>query len=893
MMILHNQSMQRLYLVDGSSFVFRSFHALPELRTADGTPTGAVYGFVNMIQGLLDEYHPEYMVVAFDRPEPTFRHEVYAAYKANRVAPPEELTLQFPLIKEALAALRIAVWECPGLEADDLLGSLSVRAEAEGFEVVIVSGDKDLLQLAAPHVQILQSHFKHSRLYGEKEVIARYHCPPERLPDLFGLMGDSVDNIPGVPGIGEKTAMALIEQFGDLESIYARVGEVQGKRRQLLQEHREQAFLSRALARIKTDIAWELPWESARVGEPDRDKLAELYKRLQFKRLLARLPRPALREQGAVRYRTVSTAGELEALGKALRAAGGAFAVDTETTGLDPLRDTLVGISISTEAGQGCYLPIGHETGGNLPHRALGEHLGPVLADAAIGKYGHHLKFDSAFLKQAKLPLAGMEFDTLVASHLLEPGRDSHALDALARDRLGMEMTPIEELIGSGKTQKSMAEVEIARASDYACEDADATLRLVQHYRERIESEGLAELFYEIEMPLIGVLRDMELAGVLVDAEELGRQSEQLEEQLDGLEGRIHRLAGVEFNVNSPKQLSGVLYDRLGLRAGRKRSTAVGVLEKLAAEGHEIASCMIEYRQLSKLKSTYLDALPQMIHLVTGRVHTSYRQTGAATGRISSSEPNLQNIPIRTDVGRRIRKAFQAPPGALLLSADYSQIELRILAHLSQDPGLLRAFEADEDIHSFTAREVFDLKAGEPVPAEARRRAKAINFGLNYGMTPYGLAQRLGIEPGEAEEYMTRYFARYPRVLEFVESIKETAREQGYVRTLKGRRVPTLEVRSSNHLRREAAERAAINAPMQGSAADLLKLAMVQVARMLDDEGLSTRMILTVHDEIIFEVPLDELETLKGRVKAVMEGVVGLWVPLKADLKWGLNWADL
>lgn len=873
--------------------MFRGFHALPDLRTRDGRPTGAVYGLLTMLHGLLNEYQPEYGVVAFDRPEPTFRHEAYAGYKANRAAPPEELVVQLPWIKEALGALRIAVCERPGVEADDLLGSLSVRAAGEGFEVVIVSGDKDLLQLIGPHVRVLQSHFKNSKLYGEKEVQERYHCPPARLPDLFGLMGDSVDNIPGVPGIGEKTAMTLIERFGDLDTLYDRLGEVEGKRRQLLEQHREQAFLSRDLARIRTDIEWDFPWEEARLGEPDVDRLAALYKTLEFKRLLAQLPRSAPGRRETVRYQTLATVQDLQSLAERLRAAQQGFALDTETGGLDPLRDSLVGISISFKAGEAYYVPVGHQGGGNVPSAALAEHLGTVLADPGVGKSGHHLKFDSAFLKQAGLPLAGIRFDTLVASQLLEPQRDSHALDELARDHLEIEMTPIEELIGSGKRQQSMAALEVSRVSDYACADADATFQLTERFRQRIEAEGLSELFYDIELPLIEVLRDMELAGVYVEAEELARQSGQLAAQLDGLESQIHGLAGVKFNVNSPKQLAEVLYDRLGLRAGRKRSTALAVLEKLAGEGQEIASRMIEYRQLAKLKSTYLDALPRMIHPRTGRVHTSYRQIGAATGRISSSEPNLQNIPIRTDVGRRIRKAFKAPPGRVLLSADYSQIELRILAHLSEDSGLIRAFEADEDIHSFTAREVFGLPAEEPVSPEARRRAKAINFGLNYGMTPYGLAQRLGIEPEEAKAYMERYFARYPRVLAFVERTKETAREQGFVTTFKGRRVPTVEVRSTDQMRREAAERAAINAPMQGSAADLLKMAMVQVARMLAEQKASARMILTVHDEIIVEVPLDELEGLKERLKALMEGVVRLRVPLKVDLKWGADWAQL
>lgn len=885
---------KRLFLVDGSSFVFRGFYALPELRTRDGIPTGAVYAFLQMFHGFMNEYRPDWVVVAFDHPEPTFRIQIYEQYKANRAEPPETLVAQFPLVKEALEGLQVAQIERAGFEADDLIGTLSVRAAKEGFDVVIVTGDKDLLQLVSPCVKVLQSHYKNTKLYSEEEVRKRYGCAPERLPDLFGLMGDSVDNIPGVPGIGEKTAVALMQQFENLETLYARIEEVKGKRGETLQTHKDQAFLSRELARIKTDVDLDFSWEQARIEQPDVEKLARFYKRLEFRRLLEQLPgRGGRRKADSSKYALIATAKQLQDLCKRLKDLQADIAIDTETTSLDPMDGRLVGISLSWKAGEAAYLPLGHAKGENLALEHVREQLGPLLSDPEIGKCGHHLKFDTAFLEKAGLPLTGVCFDTLIASQLVEPEQGSHKLDNLARVHLDMEMTPIESLIGSGKSQKSMAEVDLSEVGPYACEDADATLQLMGCFRDRIESEGLAELFYDVELPLIDVLRRMELDGVYVDAAELAEQSGQLGSQLKGLEADIHRLAGVRFNVNSPKQLAEVLFDRMGLRAGRKRSTAIGVLEKLAAEGHEIASRMIEYRQISKLKSTYLDALPLMIHPRTGRIHTSYQQTGAGTGRISSSDPNLQNIPIRTDLGRRIRKAFQAPPETLLLSADYSQIELRVLAHLAEDPGLILAFESDQDIHSYTAREVFGIAEDQPVSPEARRRAKAINFGLNYGMTPYGLAQRLGIKPAEAKDYMDRYFSRYSRVLEYVEKTKEIARDQGYVTTLKGRRIPTLGVRSSNNILREAAVRAAINAPIQGSAADILKLAMVQMARRLRQEGLSCRMILTVHDEIVFEVPVKELEPLKQHVREVMEGVISLRVPLKVDLKSGPTWADL
>ncbi len=866
---------------------------MPELRTREGIPTGAVYGFVNMLDSLLEEYRPEYMVVAFDRPEPTFRHERYDRYKVNRVEPPEGLVAQLPYIKEVLQARRVPSVEQAGFEADDLIGTLSRKAARDGFEVIVVTGDKDLLQLAGPNVKVLQSHYKNSKLYGESEVVERYRCRPDQLPDLFGLMGDQSDNIPGVPGIGEKIAGALIETYGNLESLYEHLEEIGGKRKQSLIENREMAFLSRELATVKTDVEIDLPWEQTRLREPDRKHLASLYRRLEFRSLLSRLPVAEEDEFQKTDYRIVATAEDLRQLCGRLKELDGPFAFDTETTSLDPRRGELVGISISFEEGKAFYLPVGHLKGPNLPLDLLRSQLGPIMASGKVGKCGHHLKFDTAFMHAAGMPVQGLAYDTLVASHLLEPEAASHKLDDLTQDHLRMKMTPIEDLIGSGRAQISMAEVDVERVGDYACEDADATFRLYRYYQGRIEKENLSELFHEVEMPLIEVLRDMEWTGVQVDAGELRIQSKELGEEIARIEKAIYGLAGVQFNLNSPKQLGEVLYDRMRLPAGRKRSTAVDALERLAAEGHEIATLIMEYRQLAKLKSTYLDALPGMIHPKTGRIHTSYHQSGAATGRISSSDPNLQNIPIRTDLGKRIRKAFRAGDGKVLLSADYSQIELRILAHLAEDPGLIQAFRAGEDIHSFTARQLFGLGKDTPVSEEHRRKAKAINFGLNYGMTAYGLAQRLGIGNAEADQYMKQYFARYPRVEEYVEKIKQEAAERGFVTTLKGRRIPTPGVQSANRMQKEAAERAAINAPIQGTAADILKIAMVHCYRMLKQSELKAKMILTVHDEIILEAPEAELETLKKKVPQVMERVAALSVPLKVDLTWGATWADL
>ena len=865
---------------------------MPELRTRSGMPTGAVYGFLAMLHSLLDEYQPQFLVVAFDRPEPTFRHEVYADYKSNRVAPPEDLVAQFPVIKEVLSAMHVPALEIPGFEADDIIGSLSGKAAEAGFEVVVVTGDKDLLQLVEPRVKVLQSHYKNSKLYGEKEVQERYKISPSQLPDLFGLMGDKSDDIPGVPGIGEKTAGDLIGTYGCLENLYDRIDGIGGKRKQNLIEFREQAFLSRDLAKIKTDLDIDLLWDDARFSDPDIERLGDLYRKMEFRTLLAKLSKKQKVESSG-EYRTVATGDDLEDLCTKIRKSNSMLALDTETTSLDPMQGVLVGISLSFEKGKGFYIPVGHTQGNNLSLEDVKRLLGPILSDDKIKKCGHHLKFDSAFLVNAGMPLKGIAYNTLLASQLLEPEASSHKLDELALSHLQMKMIPIEELIGSGRSQKSMADVEIDLVSPYACEDADATLQLYEFYRGKIEEEKLQELFYEIELPLIDVLRDMEIAGVSVDAEELKRQSEELGKDIDHLVKKIQDRAGVEFNLNSPKQLGEVLFDKMGLPAGRKRSTAVGALESLAAKGHEIASWIIEYRQLTKLKSTYLDALPGMILQRTSRIHTSYHQTGAATGRISSSEPNLQNIPIRTELGKRIRRAFQSPEGCLLLSADYSQVELRILAHLADDPGLIRAFQADEDIHSYTAREIFDIAEGDDVSSEYRRRAKAINFGLNYGMSAYGLAQRLGIGNDEAKDYIDRYFARYPNVLSYMKNVEQEAREKGFVTTLKGRKIPTIGVQSSNRMQQEAAVRAAINAPIQGTAADILKIAMVRADRMLEENQFQSKMILTVHDEVIFEVPESETGAMQEQVRDVMESVVTLKVPLKVDMATGKTWADL
>jgi DNA polymerase I len=886
---------ESLFLVDGSSWIFRSYHALPDFRNSEGLPTGAVYGFVNFLQGLLDEYHPDNIIVAFDRPEPTFRHEDFADYKANRTKPPEDLARQFPVIWQVLEAYRIAAVERPGYEADDLIGVLSVEGVHKGFEVTIVTSDKDLLQLVGEHVRVLRAHFKNSRIYREKEVFERYGCRPENIPDLFGLIGDSIDNIPGVPGIGEKTAAVLIGQYGTLENLYAHLDDLKGKRRQALQENKEQAFLSRQLVRIKTDLDMDFEWQRARRTEPDVGKLTQLFENLEFRSFLKKNQSSSGKrdKHNSGQYEILSRTEDLIALCQRLKDSSHAFALDVESNGLNPFRDRLVGISLTMEAGRGWYLPLAHEGEENLELDHVRQYLGPILSDGTLGKIGHHFKFDAEFLHQAGMPVEGLVFETLLASQLADPGQDSHKLDVLALLHLGMQMEPIGDLIGSGRKQIQMGQVSIDKAGPYAAEDADATFRLAPVLREKIRQEGLERLYDEVELPLASVLRDMEVAGVYVDAEVLKHQSVELGEIQKGVAAKVYELAAVEFNIDSPKQLGEVLFDKMGLKSGRKRSTAASVLEKMARQGEEIASLVLEYRQLGKLKSTYLDALPGMINSATGRIHTNYRQIGAQTGRISSRDPNLQNIPIRTELGRRIRRAFQAEEGKELLSADYSQIELRILAHIAEDEGLIQAFQKGEDIHSFTAREVFDLPEEEPVGREYRRRAKAINFGLNYGMTAYGLSQRLDIPVEEAKEYIERFFSRYPRVLDYMEKTREQAEQEGVLRTLMGRKIPSGVSRAGRGPGREAALRAAINAPIQGTAADILKKAMVDCWNMLKQETWEARMILTVHDEIIFEAPRKEMQALHKRVREVMENVFPLQVPLVVDLSSGKAWSDL
>ncbi len=885
--------MSQVYLLDGSSFFYRAFYAIRELRRSDGMATNAVYGYILSLKSLLNEYRPEEIAVAFDRPEPTFRHKQYKEYKANRSAAPDDLIAQIPWIKKVTERLGIPQFERPGFEADDLLGAMAVFLAQRGRESVIVTGDKDLLQLVNGSVSVLRQGIKQNVLYREPQVRERYGVSPTQFIDVLALMGDSSDNVPGVPGIGEKTAIALIQEFGSLEALYENIPKVSGKKRkENLTEYRDQGFLSRELVTIETNIPLDLDDDFARREPVDENSLRELYEELEFRAFASELRKNAAPTETPERdYSTVTSPDRLDEIIARIKERG-ACAVDTETTGLDPMGARMVGLSLTVEDHQGWYIPIGHTQGNNLPREVALDRLKTILESDTIKKIGQHLKYDFHIFANEGVRLRGIADDTLIASYLTQHQRRSHKLDDLAYDELGMSMTPISDLIGSGKNQKNMADIEIERVSDYACEDTDAAWRLGSVLRPRVDEYGMAALYQEIEIPLLSVLADMERTGIQVDPEILKAQSQELGEEMETLAGNIFQSVGKEFNLNSPSQLAKILYDDLELLSGKKRSTRADILEKLAGEGVAIARHILDYRHRQKIKSTYLDALQKLIRPETGRVHTTYNQAVVNTGRISSSDPNLQNIPIRTDLGRRVRSAFTAREGYRLISLDYSQIELRILAHITQDPGLLDAFSKDQDIHRRTASEIFSVPLDDVTP-DMRRKAKEINFGLNYGMSPYGLAKRLSIGDREAAGYIETYFSRYPRVQSYMDETAASARRDLYVTTILGRRIPTAGARDDNRMRRENAERAAINAPIQGSAADLLKKAMVLVHKDIQSGEIEADILLTVHDELILEAKEDRAETVCKQCRERMEHTLELSTPIPVESSIGYSWADL
>ncbi|MFC1967173.1 DNA polymerase I [Chloroflexota bacterium] len=910
-----------LVLFDGNAIVHRAFHAFGATKYREATPltvskTGevvsAVYGFALMLLKAINDLQPTHCAVAFDRKGPTFRHQLYDSYKAHRPPTPAELVAQIGRVKELVAAFDIPAFELDGYEADDILGALSHQAGRREIDTVIVTGDGDTMQLVSEHVKVLYPKqgrsFSDTILYGAAEVSQKYGVGPEHIADLKGLEGDSSDNIPGVPGVGAKTAVKLIQQFGSIEQIYEHIGQVTPARvQELLRQHEDMARQSKVLATIVTGTPVTLNLDDCRVARYDRHKVAELFRELEFTRLLPRLPRSDTDEAGnapapvevqplKVSYYIVSSRDDLDKLVSRLSSVK-SVAFDTETTGLNPMTAQLVGISLSPAAGESYYIPVGHTVLSEVPQLPLEQVIGglrQLFEESRIAKIAHHAKYDMAVLAQCGLDVNNVTFDSMIAAHLL--GEPSAGLKALAFSKLGIEMTAISELIGTGAKQVPMSQVDIKMTADYACADADMTIRLAGMLDGELRRQGLWQLFADVEMPLVPVLQRMEANGIALDTALLGEMSGQLGEKLQALEKEIYQAADHEFNINSPQQLSKVLFEELGLPAARRGkaspSTGASILEGLEKQGYAIASLILEYRQLAKVKSTYIDALPRLVNPGTGRLHTSFNQTRTATGRLSSSDPNLQNIPIRGDLGRQVRRAFIAPPGAYLLAGDYSQIDLRVLAEFSKDEGLLSAFRHDEDIHAATAAQLFDVPPAE-VTGDMRRLAKTVNFGVIYGMSEYGLEQATELSREEAGKFIKAYFEKYPGVKQYLEATREQARQSGYVQTLLGRRRFIPEISVPNRQVREAAERMAINMPVQGTSADIIKVAMINLQKEMDKQELKSRMLLQVHDELVFEVPEDECEIMRRLVPDMMSDAVKLSIPLKVDIKEGSNWGEM
>jgi len=890
-----------MLLVDGTALAYQSFYALQNLKSPTGRPTGAVYGFFQTIQSLREEYRPRYLTVVMDRGVPEERTQAFAEYKADRPPTPNDLLEQLPLIEELMTVLGIGVLSKEGIEADDILATLAEKAPSDEIEVFIFSPDKDMLQLVDDHIRVIRRHGSNTKVYDRAAVLERYGCLPERFPDLLGLMGDKVDNIPGVPGVGEKTAASLLQEFGTLDDVLEKVERIgKPKLRENLQTHREQAILSRDLAVLNAGVDVEVELEDLEPVEPDWPKALNLFQELGFRRAaeeawkrLDESGGPSVRESAKpekpeTNYRLVTTETDLEEL-VGLLSAMDRFGLDTETTGVDSHTADLVGICFGSTCGQGWYVPVAHRGARNVPLETLRRVLGPLLGNPEVGKIGHHLKYDARILGRHQLPTEGWCGDTMVLAHLLHSQLESLKLDDLVRLYLERPMIPISELLGDKKTtQITMDFVEVERAAEYGAEDAEATVALHEKLEEELAAQELGSWYREVEIPLTLALLEMESLGVRIDPAILRQQADEVQLLCDQARDDLFALAGREFNPNSPKQLATILFDERGVPGSRNRSTRQEVLEDLARAGEPLAAKVTEYRQLTKLKSTYLDALPNLVHPGDGRLHTSYNSTVANTGRISSSNPNLQNIPIRTDLGKRVRQAFVADRGCFFVSADYSQIELRVLAHFSRDPGFLRAFQEGQDIHSVTASEIFEVPP-EEVDKNMRRKAKEINFGLNYGMSSFGLASRLGISRSEARTHMDRYFSRYPKIKEYFDRVLEEAERDGYVQTLAGRRVEIPRPRSRTG--REA--RAALNAPIQGSAADILRRAMVELREELRRRKMRSAMVLTVHDEIVLEVPESEVADVQELLPRVMVGAFELSVPVEVELRVGRSWAEL
>lgn len=929
----------RLILVDGSGYIFRAYHALPPLTRKDGTPVGAVYGFTTMLLNLREQYAEDYLVVIFDASRKSFRNELYVEYKAHRPDPPEDLIPQFALVREATRALKIPAIEMENFEADDLIASYATAARKQGMEALIISSDKDLMQLITDGVSMWDPMKK--KPIGEAEVLEKFGVSPAKVIEVQALIGDSVDNVPGVPSIGPKTAAELINAYGDVEGVLANLENIkQPKRREVLTQHAEAARISRQLVELRHDVPLPTPVEAFDLVPLDNTALFEFLEAQNFTSLAKKMgassahapfapneaptnmpaqtaaaPAPSASTIHAT-YETVRDEASLARWITVAQAAG-YVAIDTETTSLNAVEAELVGISLATEAGRACYIPVGHVTegaaaqgglfdapasggatrlaDGQLTRNRVLEMLAPLLADPAILKIGHNLKYDLVVLAKYGTTMQPVA-DTMLMSYCLFAGLHGHGMDYLCETYLGHKMIAYTDVVGTGRAQKNFSEIEIERATAYAAEDADFTFRLYEYFVPQLSQKQVTRVYEEIERPLIPIIADMEVAGILVDTKKLVELSQLFGTNIATLEKEVFALAGTEFTIGSPKQLGEVLFDKLQLPGGKKSAksgaygTDVQVLEELAEQGQPIARKVLEWRQYSKLKSTYTDALANAILPRDGRVHTSYGMALTTTGRLSSSDPNLQNIPIRTEEGRKIREAFVAPEGFTLLSADYSQIELRLLAHVADIPVLRQAFRDGTDIHAVTASQMFGVPVAE-VTSELRRRAKTINFGIIYGISAHGLSTRLGIDRKEAADYIGRYFEQYPGIREYMDRTIQFAREHGYVLTLDGRRIHVKDINSKNGAFRQFSERAAINAPLQGSAADIIKRAMANVHALLKEEG-DSRLLLQVHDELVIETPLGKAESLKPRLKAAMESVMQLSVPLTVEVGMGRTWGE-
>jgi DNA polymerase-1 len=884
-----------LYLIDGTAYIYRAYHAIRGLTNSKGLPTNAAFGFTRMLLKLIEDRSPEYIAMLFDAKGPTFRHEIYHDYKANRPPMPEDLSIQIPYIKEITKGFNIATIEMPGFEADDLIGTIGRQAEASGLSVVMVTGDKDFVQLVTDK-SIIWDPMK-DKIMDISVVRKTYGVEPHQMVDVMGLSGDASDNIPGVPGIGPKTAQALIQSFGSMKNLYEQVGTIAKKKQQEnLIMYKEQAWLSRELVEINKQAPLSFNLENFRFKRPDNTRLTSIFKKLEFRQLQQAFPKQA--DLSQKKYLPILDKDALVDLVAQLESAE-IFALDTETTAKDPMQAELVGLSFSMAPDEAFYIPCAHEPAivpVQLDQKTVLNLLKPVLENQTVKKIGQNIKYDWMVLRRHGVELNGVAFDTMLASYLINPTKRAHNLDQIALDYLDYKTTSYKDIVDKTKKEMTFADVPLEKAVPYACEDADITLMAYHILRPLLESAGLSGLFEQVEMPLVPVLMKMEMTGIRVDTEKLLGLSKLFESQLNDLEDHIYSVAGEEFNIKSSQQLGQILFEKLKLPVQKKTkkktgySTDVNVLTILA-DKHELPGLVLRHRALAKLKSTYTDALLNLVHPETGRIHTSFNQTVTATGRLSSSDPNLQNIPIRTDEGIEIRRAFIPRKGWGLVAADYSQIELRILAHYAADDILIKAFMEDEDIHTRTATEVFQVFPSFVTP-ELRRHAKVINFGIIYGMSPFGLAKELGISRKMAKTYIDNYFARYKGVNRFIDQTIEDARERKQISTLLGRIRLLPDITSSNKTVREFAERAAINTPIQGTAADFIKLAMIRIDRAFMKENVRAAMLLSVHDEIVFESPPEELETVKRLVKEIMEGVWDLKVPLKINMMSGRNWAE-